>query len=50
MVVIFPQQKCLGVHLTLSENSGEIPSRSVVILSKGILLSQVIDVVLESNL
>lgn len=34
MVLIFPQQKFLGVHLTLSENSGEIPSRSVVLLEQ----------------
>lgn len=34
MVLIFPQHKCLRVHLTVSENSGEIPSRSVVLLEQ----------------
>lgn len=54
MVLIFPQQKCLGVQLTLSENSAEIPLRTALSywsdLNKGIWLSQVIFVMLEGNL
>lgn len=54
MVLIFPQKKCLGVHLALSENSVEIPLRAVLSywsdLNKGIWLSQVIFVMLEGNL
>jgi len=34
MFLISPQQKCLGNHLKMSENSGEIPSKNVVHLEQ----------------